>query len=534
MSVGGTREPLGAWKPRDRALGLDPFRDLDTARKPPHAHEVGDEYVRNEEFEEVPLDTLGPHDWSVQLNGSWKHLQEHITLKEGRALTLAIRRLSRNSRHRGKRLLIFVDIVALAFSVGKGRSCNHAMLRVNQKIGALALACGLILRVRWIPSEFNVSDGPSRGSKLAGWFKAGYLRALRGSLEKKVVKRVEPVRMIKAMKKEVKFVVGVKNTPFGDEGKRAQKGKLTMLEVNSISGVQEAQYQHYLRCFKDFCKESKIGFPKDNKLDAVLADYFDVLFLDGKTAAEGEKTLASLEFFNHKMKGKLTRSRKALKGWRRLRPPKSRLPLPKPAVWGIAMRLLFKGAREMALTTLLSFDVYLRPGETADLKVKNLVRPVGNAGVQYKHYTVVIKDEDDQIPDKTGVFSNSVKLDNPLTASWLGPALQQMVRKRKQDDPLFSFEQDKYRKRFQEAGSWLGLPNLHLYQLRHGGASDDLCQRIRDHNAVKDRGRWLTDTSVRRYAKSGKVQEMLNKMPAWALHAKPAVDKMGAVVRGHM
>ena len=84
MSVGGTREPLGAWKPRDRALGLDPFRDLDTARKPPHAHEVGDEYVRNEEFEEVPLDTLGPHDWSVQLNGSWKHLQEHITLKEGR------------------------------------------------------------------------------------------------------------------------------------------------------------------------------------------------------------------------------------------------------------------------------------------------------------------------------------------------------------------------------------------------------------------------------------------------------------------
>ena len=125
----------------------------------------------------------------------------------------------------------------------------------------------------------------------------------------------------------------------GEESSEREAHHVTMLEVNSISGVQEAQYQHYLRCFKDFCKESKIGFPKDNKLDAVLADYFDVLFLDGKAAAEGEKTLASLEFFNHKMKGKLTRSRKALKGWRRRRPPKSRLPLPKPAVWGIASLL---------------------------------------------------------------------------------------------------------------------------------------------------------------------------------------------------
>lgn len=73
-------------------MGLGPFRDLDTARNPSHAHEVSDEFVRNEEFEEVPMDVLDPHDWAVQLNGSWKHVQEHITLKEGRALTLAIRR----------------------------------------------------------------------------------------------------------------------------------------------------------------------------------------------------------------------------------------------------------------------------------------------------------------------------------------------------------------------------------------------------------------------------------------------------------
>ena len=112
---------------------------------------------------------LDPQDWKVVLNGQWKFKDEHITLKEGRCLTLAVRRLSRSSEHRGKRHLVFVNNLALAFSLGKGRSCNHGMLRLNQKIGALLLACNIVLRVRWIPSECNVSDGPLRGSNLAGY-----------------------------------------------------------------------------------------------------------------------------------------------------------------------------------------------------------------------------------------------------------------------------------------------------------------------------------------------------------------------------
>ena len=36
----------------------------------------------------------------------------------------------------------------------------------------------------------------------------------------------------------------------------------------------------------------------------------------------------------------------------------------------------------------------------------------------------------------------------------------------------------------------LNLEVLHPYQLRHGGATDDLSSRCRDHNGVKSRGRW--------------------------------------------
>ena len=91
--------------------------------------------------------------------------------------------------------------------------------------------------------------GNSSGSIQRSSSQASISRTLRGELSSREVKKVEPLRMKKVMKKEVKSLVGVKAAPCGDEGKRAQKGSF-MLEVNSISGAQEAQYQHYLRCFK--------------------------------------------------------------------------------------------------------------------------------------------------------------------------------------------------------------------------------------------------------------------------------------------
>jgi len=107
---------------------------------------------------------------------------------------------------------------------------------------------------------------------------------------------------------------------------------------------------------------------------------------------------------------------KALKGWRKLVPTRSRLPLQKMAAYRIAMQMTVKNERAMAIMVLLSFDLYLRPGEAMSLIGKNVVAPVKGAGVQY--YTVVIRDEGELHPDKTGVFNNSI--DNPHTRNWLG------------------------------------------------------------------------------------------------------------------
>lgn len=264
---------------------------------------------------------------------------------------------------------------------------------------------------------------------------------------KKIVKK-----RVCSERRNVVAAFSLDNAPAG---KRAQNGLLTHLERKSISSEQENQYAHYLDKFRDFCKGSGFRWPPQGKVDLLLADFFDTLYLEGHGVSVGEKTLAAVEYQWQKLKGTLLRSRRALRGWRKEVPPRSRLPLPRTAAYGIAMRMLSQQERSMALLVLLSFDAYLRPGEALTLKAKNLVPPVRGSGKQFQHYVVVVRDEEDQVPDKTGVFNNSLLLDHPQTSWWLGAALAKLKKGKKDNDLLFNTNNEQYRKVFESAGEVL-------------------------------------------------------------------------------
>eukprot|EP00438_Fugacium_kawagutii_P012897 Skav204571 [mRNA] locus=scaffold2218:197091:209588:- [translate_table: standard] len=162
------RLDIGEWRPRERALRRDVFSDPLTVRGSMHDEDDYMNYTIDESFPEVPVEFMDKAEWMTVGMGKWGDSSEHITMKEARALLLAVRRLSRASRHRGKRHLILVDNLALCFAVAKGRSSNFGILRVLQQLGSISLACGLTLRCRWVPSELNVADGPSRGQIAPG------------------------------------------------------------------------------------------------------------------------------------------------------------------------------------------------------------------------------------------------------------------------------------------------------------------------------------------------------------------------------
>ena len=51
------------------------------------------------------------------------------------------------------------------------------------------------------------------------------------------------------------------------------------------------------------------------------------------------------------------------------------------------------------------------------------------------------------------------------------------------------------------------------YSLRHGGASHDALTNRRSLAEIKKKGRWRTDSSVRRYEKAAVAMKQLSKLP---------------------
>ena len=121
-------------------------------------------------------------------------------------------------------------------------------------------------------------------------------------------------------------------------------------------------------------------------------------------------------------------------------------------------------------------------------------------------------------------MDETVVLDEP---GWLGPVLAAHSRARGPEGLLFTTTGGRTAGVFRSLAAGANLPGLCLYQLRHGGASEDLLSRKRTLQEVKARGHWVTDASLRRYGKPGTVQKILNQM-------SPALRAMGTSTWAHM
>lgn len=82
---------------------------------------------------------------------------------EALATLHAVKHFLRNTDNHGHRLLVLTDSMTAALSYDKGRAHSHRLRRVLEQFSALALATGLSVRTRWIPSEWNPADRVSRG-----------------------------------------------------------------------------------------------------------------------------------------------------------------------------------------------------------------------------------------------------------------------------------------------------------------------------------------------------------------------------------
>ena len=114
-------------------------------------------------------------------------------------------------------------------------------------------------------------------------------------------------------------------------------------------------------------------------------------------------------------------------------------------------------------------------------------------------------------PGKTGVTDESVLVDAPE----LWPVLHALTLNAPAGASLWNFTPAEVRAKFAQALTELGLQkeSPSLYTLRHGGASHDLLSEARSIAEVKERGRWISDKSLRRYGKRTRMQQRMRDLP---------------------
>eukprot|EP00969_Alexandrium_andersonii_P257839 11400413-Alexandrium_andersonii.AAC.1 len=82
-------------------------------------------------------------------------------------------------------------------------------------------------------------------------------------------------------------------------------------------------------------------------------------------------------------------------------------------------------------------------------------------------------------------MDDTVTLDRP---EWIAEMLSKYVAHIPAEQKLFPMAESETVRLFREAAGMLGLPGLCMYQLRHGGASEDLLSGAREAELIRARG----------------------------------------------
>ena len=229
--------------------------------------------------------------------------------------------------------------------------------------------------------------------------------------------------------------------------------------------------------------------------------------MEGHEQGDGSKTNAAVLKFAPEIRdyaGLQERIRGALAGWSKRAPQQSRKPPPENIVYAVAGQLCRMRRPDVALAVLTQFDTYMRPGELLSIPAQDFLTPRGF--VVGEKYGFLIHPMLGATPGKTGEYDESVLLDEK-SLDWLGPQLAILKSGKQAHETLFSFGPLEYHKVFSQAADQLGLSAHHLvpYSLRHAGPSVDALSGRRSLAEIKARGRWRSDTSVRRYAKAARI-----------------------------
>ena len=180
----------------------------------------------------------------------------------------------------------------------------------------------------------------------------------------------------------------------------------------------------------------------------------------------------------------------------------------------------------MGLMIFLMFDTYARPGEMTELLAEQLIHPPGmtTSGPDHQWGLLIRPSGEGLAPAKTGEHNETVLLSS--RCEFVLPALQRLRAMIPGTNLLWPVDVAKLNQVLSRAAALAGVSNLGItsYAFRHGGASADFFYGLRSIEEIKHRGRWKSDSSLRRYQKAGMYQKQRSLMTSTAMAYAQQVD----------
>eukprot|EP00438_Fugacium_kawagutii_P029326 Skav216048 [mRNA] locus=scaffold2930:320754:324087:+ [translate_table: standard] len=516
---------------------------------------IGCDSDRPPKFAGIPFSAVD-RVWKMVGRHKWRNL-ESMPVCEARASLNAVKHALRSKGSFNKRHVVLTDSMTAAVSFDKGRASRYRLRRVVEQVGALTLATQTMFRMRWIPSEWNPSDAISRGkwqpskpsrffgddtpptrssSDMAAASKSAASETKAGAVDDGSshgdscwgTKRQEPLTW------DIDLEEGrsrkKKDRRASRRQQRAAEDPSMTLRKASVSQVTRERYQ---KVWEELCHFNGAKIPERVDLvalDELVVEFLEMKYHDGEDLSSASYVAASVMFHVPRCKSMhgLGKTAQAMKGWRKLAPPRSRMPLPFEVVCLLAQTAVNKGMQEMGLLLVFMYLLYLRPGEAFRIRVQDIIKPVPRSKKIYQNYNVLLHPTEVGVPSKTYQWDEMLPLDLKHL-KFLGPALMKVLdlEKRPKDHKAFRVsitEANDYMKEVWEPLQLKCLGPPHLYRLRHGGASFEAAEQLRSLTEIQVRGRWQTLKSVKNYEKGGRLPQLFASL-------KPKTRAAGVAAR---
>ena len=433
--------------------------DLDTADNGIFQNESISSFIIDKGFNAVPQELLVAEDWKVVWSKPWKY-KANILNTDARALAWSFEHILRANRCIGKRVVCLCDNMPVVLGCLKGRAKSGHLLRPLGHIAALSLATGSKIAPRWVVSENNVADKPSRA--IGAWHSAGLERWWDS---------FEPSQLGQSDHAQAKASRTSSKSDAPTEGGANQCGS----KRDDLLGVKKRADPNSERLSTSDDQISELVFATSALpgLPGFPGLSLGRIYPRPVQPGQGE---AAVRFFTPTLgrpsSQTLPQTVRAFKGWSLAAPGMQRLPLPIEVLGAVLGVLCSKRLHQLALRLFLQFTTYMRPGECSNLRIKQLVPPQMTAGSRFNLFAVLLRPAEDEIPGKTGVFD-----------------LFQLVSNRPPESLLWVDPHSLLVDEFMAAQQILNLEHLNscLYTLRHGGATHDILTRRRPMLEVKQR-----------------------------------------------